>query len=415
MKTNIISIPVKEGNISHLNDPQGKGHNAFHAYVKVSDLPLNLPMGVNPRSQNLQSRVARQIQNGLVENDDIFHLLNRGLTITALNAKYNDKTEQLHLEMAGSLYGVLDGGHSYAVIRKAMEPYLVATESETNGTPDFMDAFVKIEVLEGVKSDLVTDLAQARNTSAQVRDESLANLEGSFDWVKGALEGSRFAGQIAYKENEDDDKFPIDIREIIAMMTLFHPKFEDSENPPLLAYASKGRSLQLFRDEPDGYMKLKPIIKDILELYDYIHMRFPDVYSKVGGFMGTGETDKRKSQSVKLAKVVGIKKIEGGFPLFYLGQTAEFRFPDGWLYPMVAAMRGVVSYKGNAKWKARPQAFFDKVATALVRSTLETSRDLGRNPNAVGKSRPHWMQLHEKVLNRYLSLLNTDSDKEVLV
>lgn len=419
MKTKTYKIKVNEGQVRELIDPTHKGHNTFFAYVKVADLPLDLPLDVNPRSQNTESRVARQIANGLVDDTDVFHLLNRGLTITAYDASYNSKKEELSLELAGGYYGVLDGGHTYAVIKKHIKPYLEGENQKPEERPDYMDAYVRLEVVTGVKSDLLVDIARSRNTSAQVRDESLANLEGSFDWLKDELERvkAKYAGQVAYRENEDDAKFPIDVREIVALLTLFHPRFQDPENPPIMGYTSKGRCLELFRTEEDGYKMLKPIIPGVLEMYDYIHFRMADIYKKIGGFGSIeGEDGKKKTQKgVKLAKVTGVKAIKEGFPLYYLGETAFYRFPDGWLYPMLSALRGIVSYKTVARWKADPKRFFDKVATRLVKMTLETSVTLGRNPNAVGKARPHWVQLHEGVLNTYLRMVASDTDKDVSV
>jgi hypothetical protein len=38
---------------------------------------------------------------------------------------------------------------------------------------------------------------------------------------------------------------------------------------------------------------------------------------------------------------------------------------------------------------------------------------MGRNPNAVGKNKSHWIQLHAHELNQYLKLLNVDTEQEV--
>jgi hypothetical protein len=139
-----------------------------------------------------------------------------------------------------------------------------------------------------------------------------------------------------------------------------------------MGYTSKGRCLELFRNEEDGYKALKPIIPQVLEMYDYIHSKMADVYRKIGGFGALeGPDGQKKSQKgIKLAKVTGVKAIKEGFPLYYIGETAHYRFPDGWLFPMVAALRGIVSYKTVARWKADPKKFFDKVATSLVKMTL---------------------------------------------
>lgn len=430
MKTKTFKIPVSNDRISFLHDPTEQGHETIQALVKISDLPLDIPLDVNPRAQNTESRVARQIQSGLLDDSNVFHLLNRGLTVTAYDANYDSKKGVLSLELAAGYYGLVDGGHTYAVIRKNLEPYLEPnkpepkkegeievkgseTEEETE-RPDFLEnGYVRMEVMIGVKNGLLVDIARSRNTSAQVRDESLVNLEGAFDWLKEILNKTDYGHMIAYRENEDDEKFPIDVREIVALMTLFHPNFQESEKPPIMGYTSKGRCLDLFRDNPESYQALKHIIPDILKLYDYIHLRFAELYKDIGGFSGIGDDAKLTKRGLKLAKVTGVKAIKEGFPLYYLGQKANYLFPDGWLFPVVSSLRAVTSYKTVVKWKANPFKFFDATGKQLVATTLETSLSLGRNPNAVGKSKSHWVQLHAHELNQYLKMLNVDTEKEL--
>jgi len=424
MKTKTYKVPVTPERISLIKDPTGQGHDTIQALVKISELPMDIPMDVNPRAQNTESRVARQIQNGLLEESEAFHLLNRGLTITAYDADYDGKKGLLSMQLAGGFYGLVDGGHTYAVIRKNMEPYLIQPEADKKNEaaepqveeerPEFLDnGFVRMEVMIGVKNDLLVDIARSRNTSAQVRDESLVNLEGAFDWLKEILNGTSYGNMIAYRENEDDEKFPIDVREIVALLTLFHPHFQESEKPPIMGYTSKGRCLDLFRDKPESYQSLKNIIPDILKLYDYIHLKFAEIYKDIGGFSGIGEDAKPTKRGLKLAKVTGVKAVKEGFPLYYMGEKAHYLFPDGWLFPVLSSLRAIVSYKNNAKWKVNPFKFFDTTGKQLVQTTLETSLSMGRNPNAVGKNKPHWVQLHAHELNQYLKLLNVDTEKEV--
>lgn len=420
MKMKTYQIPVSKHNIGVLADPTGCGRDTMNALVKISELPLDLPMEVNPRAQNLESRVARQIQNGLLENSSEFHLLNRGITITAHDAKYDGRKEMIEMGLAQNYYGVVDGGHTYSVIRRNRNEVEEGVRAEVKEgepafiLPEFMvNGYVRLEVMTGVKDELLVDIARSRNTSAQVRDESLANLEGSFDWLKEILDKQPYGHRIAYKENEDDEQFPIDIREIIALLTLFHPNFQEAEKPPILAYTSKGRCLQLFRDAPEGFQQLRQIIPDILKMYDYVHLRFAELYKDMGGFGAMG--DEKRKVKARLAKVTGVKTIKDGFPLYYLGEQANYLFPDGWLFPILGAMRAIVSYRGIAKWKANPVKFFDKTGKALVSMTLETSVSQGRNPNAVGKNKPHWVSLYAHEVQAYIRALNVDTDKEVEV
>lgn len=403
-----ITIPVTKSRYGTIEDPFGKFRSSF-ALVNVGDLPTDLPLDVNPRNQNTRSRVALDINATLQEEPEKFHLFNRGITINASEASYDAKRELLTLLFPNDHYGIIDGGHTYAVICENKQ----GTEQPKN----LAEAFVRLEVLTGIRqTPLIVDLARARNTSAQVKDESLANLEGAFDWIKEALKDQPYALKIAYRENEDPDIKPIDIREIIALLTMYHPNFQESEQPPVLSYGSKGRCLDMFGDPNEtiqhGYKNLRHILPDILCLFDYIHLRFEALYKKLGGYSGiTGE----QRSSVKLGKVTEVKHIRDGFPLYYLGQSAEFRFPSGWVYPVLASLRGLVRYKGVYSWRCDPKAYFDKYGLKLVELTLEASRQLGRNPNAVGKSKNHWIQLHDKVINTVLRLTQGDEDKDIVI
>lgn len=426
MKLKTFSIPVEKNRISILKDPTGHSHNTIHAYVRMADLPLDLPMDVNPRAQNTESRVSRQIQNGLRNHANEFHLLNRGLTITAHGADYDAKKQELSLQLSKGLYGLVDGGHTYSVIRENLAEAAEAAKDalkpkEDNGektepvlTPEFVDkGFVHVEVMLGVRDDLLVDVARSRNTSAQVKDESLANLEGSFDWLKDVLDKTSFGSEVSYRENEDWEKFPIDVREIVALMTLFHPNFQDSEKPPILAYTSKGRCLSMFREAPEHYKTLSKIVPDILKLYDHVHLKFAEHFRTLGGLVAIEKNERQMENKLNAS---GIRWAKNGFPLLYARENATLLFPDGWLFPALSSLRALVSYKeGGAKWKGNPYHFFDKNARAVVSMTLDTSKALGRNPNAVGKHKPHWMQLHGHALNQYLRLLKVDIDREVNV
>src|SRR5687768_12653962 len=92
----VLSVPTE--NIRKLVDPLGEGHESYYAYVRVGDLPLDLPLEANPRTQDTQSRVSKQIRSGLTESPEVFHLLNRGLTISALRVEYDNRSQQLTLE-----------------------------------------------------------------------------------------------------------------------------------------------------------------------------------------------------------------------------------------------------------------------------------------------------------------------------
>jgi hypothetical protein len=61
---------------------------------------------VNPRNQDTESRVARQIANGLVDDWAIFHLLNRGITVSARDVEYDNKTGLLSLVVSQNYWAL---------------------------------------------------------------------------------------------------------------------------------------------------------------------------------------------------------------------------------------------------------------------------------------------------------------------
>lgn len=150
-------------------------------------------------------------------------------------------------------------------------------------------------------------------------------------------------------------------------------------------------------------------------MYDYIHLHFATIYSQIGGFASLDEDKSKTRRGVKLAKVSGVRKFKEGFPLFYLGESAEYLFSDGWILPVLSSLRAIVSYKTVARWKADPYKFFDRVGKGLVQMTLERSVSLARNPNAVGKDKSHWMALYGHNQAKLLKLLGIETDKELVL
>jgi hypothetical protein len=402
MRSKTFRIHVGKEQIRRIADPYGNRHDRWLALIRIGDMPADLPLDVNPRQQDTGSRVSKQIQDTLINEPKSFHFLNRGMTVIAKSVEYNNQKQELVLEIPEGTqeYGVLDGGHTYQVIRKNA---LDRKNAEAGTEPAFFNGHVNVEIMTGLTDELIVDIARARNTSAQVKGYSLANLENKFDWIKEALSGEPYANRIAYRENEDDNLFPIDVMEIVGFATMFHPAFSDADNPPILAYSGKGRALEMFAGEEhqDGYKSMAPVLKDVLKLYDFVHLHFAEMYEAIGGFSGVrdkaaGRDKDRKG--VKLGQVKEVKQYPTGFELYYLGTRAEYRIPDGWLYPIVGSLRALVDYKPvRSAWRLQPQDFFMKHGKKLVEMTLEAGNSIGRTPAAIGKSKSHWAALHDRV------------------
>lgn len=390
----ILSIPVSVDNFRRLGDPLNKGKSVCHAFVQIRHLPSGISMKPNPRAHEVDNAITRTIYESLTEeNTRLFHLLNRGITLSAGEVEYDNKREVLRIKMLDDVvHGDLDGGNTYKAIERAR-----SERGHESPPPQFMDAYVKLEILTGVEDDIV-ELAEARNTSAQVKTFSLANLAGNFEWIKEALKVEPFASNIAYREGEDKD---VSVVDIICLMTLFHPKYGSTQHP-IKAYTSKKSCLDDFQAEfdqnnkpdPAGYYKLGPVLVDILKLYDHIHAGCRDHYKALGGI--TRIRKEEPGNDKKGAREGRLRELGGSKELHFVGGKVPYSWPSGYLYPMLGALRALLDTSGKqVHWLVPdPFDFFDKHGKMLVEATLERSAELGRNPNAVGKSKGHWQQLY---------------------
>lgn len=369
-----------------VNDTQ---FGRYFAVAKVSDLPNNLPKDTNPRKQNLKTHVAKKITAGLMGHDtgSIFHLLNRGMLISAESVKFDNQTNILTLRLPNKeKHGVVDGGHTYEVIKDniAEMPF---------------DQYVTIEIMTGIEDDFM-EIAGARNTSVQVKDKSLAELEGKLDVIHSLVKGLPFENNINYVEFDTNE---IDVLDIIAILTIFHNDLHKS-SPPVYCYSGKSSALKIYLKQPDSYLKLRDVAADIFNLYDHIKRSMWAIYKEeLGGDLGKlkeiGYKDGRLKFPLKYSP-----KVDGDF------EKIKYDIPAGFLYPILGAMRFLLdtSEDGSYTWKVNPIKFYNEHAgKQLIELTMEATKELGRNPMAVGKSPRHWKGLYNQNVATYTTLLSS--------
>ncbi|HHT7143179.1 TPA: AIPR family protein [Bacillus cereus] len=385
--TKYIKIPVVSMRTlpcPHGRDKLDPPQKTYIAICDVCDIPNNIPMGTNPRSQNTKTKVAKNVTESLLTDPDFnFHLLNRGIVISADSVKYDNEKNEIFIYFTdGEKHGNIDGGHTYTIIKQHQE------KLERN------QQFVRLEIITGIES-FFEQLAGARNTSVQVQDKSLAELEKKFDIIKNALKDTSFIDKVAFKENAEGK---IDVYDIVAILTMFNIKRFSSDIQPIITYSGKKKCtdyyLQDIKEADNSFKKMQPIMQDIFDLYNYIEQKLPEMY-KLG-------VDKGRYGAVK-----GVISKEGHvFPLRFSEETVAYQSPNGFIYPILAAFRALVEEKnGQFQWKNNidPKQYFDQLGPEMTRDTVERSRTLGNNPQSVGKDSNHWSQLYKTVSNKYMT------------
>ena len=66
---------------------------------------------------------------------------------------------------------------------------------------------MRLEIIVGHDLDVV-GLADARNTSVEVSDIALYELDGKFEFIKEALKNQSYANDVGYKDN-DPKRIPV--------------------------------------------------------------------------------------------------------------------------------------------------------------------------------------------------------------
>jgi hypothetical protein len=364
-------------------------------------MPTGLPKGANPREQNIDRGIYRDVMKSLLNEDctpNTFHLKNKGITILAEEVVKSDDEEALKVRFSSDEQGIVDGAHTYDIIMRGQ-----ADIADFNAVDESnqISQFVKVEILTGLDGNLVTEIAGGLNTAVQVQRMSLADLGNEFDWIKEELKKSDFLQYVAFKQNEVKE---FDVRDVIRLLDLFNiTEFpNDGTSYPIRAYTTKEGVLKHYLAEGGGvkfaenYKRLRPILNEVLILHDTISRFGKDLYNKGGGKKGGR------------LKFVETSKSKKKFKFPFIGEENESRLSGGALLPMVGAFRAAVEVDPNSNtivWKGgfvNVLQLWDDTGKELMEATQETSEELGRNPNAIGKSKKHWAFLHNLLYRRLI-------------
>ena len=382
----LISISFKIKDVRILEDPVDNKRKRYLAYVESNDLPDNIPMMTNPRKQRLSSQVARTVsQTFLNPSQEFFHVLNRGVTISAANVSLNKHRSHLTMEFNDlRVHGNIDGGHTYKIICRDRD-----LTSQTQ--------YIMLEILEGY-DDMFVDIAAARNTSVQVKEKSIMELRNQYDIIKEAIKGTTVDGKVAYVENEPNK--PVDIEELIALLYMFDvTKFTKTNiEPPIVAAVGKSQArihyakmLEAAFDE-NGFEMMIPIVPDIIKLVTYIETNMPKAYSSLAN-------DGGKAYFGRTSGITTVERGKKAYSKFAPDTEIKYIIPKGILYPIVSAFRYLVDIdadNGVFKWSQDPFKFAEEILPKLTLLTVNRIRVNRRSINELARDKDHWNNLYRE-------------------
>jgi hypothetical protein len=370
-------------------------HNQIEKHyflVQARELPDGIRTDANARDpEGLNRRVYRDVNESLMgRNSELgtFDLMNKGIVCLADSVRrIDDHNYELSIRDG---QGIVDGGHTYKIICDAqVDP----------GLPD--ESYVEFQVRTGIPDSLITDISRGLNTGIQVKEHSIANLDGKFEWIKDELKKEAYFDRIAWKESDRGD---YDVRDLICVMEALNINDfpNDSGTHPIAAYEKWSLPTKKFAEDFDKaagdplaskYQRLRPILKDALHLYDTIRRDFRDVYN-----------DGELGKAGKLDIVEEAKGKTKAFDFPFAGlQPSQYRLTKGALFPIFAAFRNCVEFApdtGLARWKgsfSTVLSLWGSVALELAKQTKQATKDFGHKPDVLGKNRGHWTNMHQTV------------------
>lgn len=372
-------------------------------FVQALVLPAGMPTGANAREAvGMNRRVYKDVTESLRANEShpgSFDLMNLGITIIADDVKVVDKkTFDVFIKDED---GIVNGAHTARIIQNCIE----------DGTVNH-DQYIEVRIITGIdKVDipgLKSDIAKGQNTAIAVKEQSIFDTQGVFDSLKHLIKDQSWSKTVAWRESDVGD---YDVRELVSVLEAINViDFPNgSSSHPIQAYEKWSLPLQRYADDFKAnvitpsrrkYAALEPLLLDALELYDRIRHDFRPVYNEhVSSGAGRMRIVEEAPKSKKLYD----------FP-FSDQAASKYRLTKGAAFPILAGFRNFVEYDEKSN-KARWVGGFENVrqmwmesAPELVRETAAATREIGRTPDIIGKSRNHWASIHRLVENRLLRL-----------
>ena len=377
----------------------------------------NLSLDANPRVAKV-GRVTVEIEETLRDNPDRYRDLSKGLLIAAWDIEELDRNRWQVFFNNLSLEGIVDGGHNLLSIGRHLietavgEDALKAIKSWSELQPAIKKHAEAVEAIIGdcnfgIPVEIVFPgsspesldewplnvqlISHARNNNAELKEVAKANYQGHFDFLKDCIP-SHLRDKVEWKSGEGGY---IKAQDLVMLSlipaSLISEKFGVKINPPTL-YSSKGQCLKWFSEiyehaevsELNGKTRklTNPLFKSALvcgmefvELYEELYLGFPDAYNKVSKGFGRISCVKQSS------------KKEQKFKTKYRRNPCEYKYPDGFIIPILWGLRELLEVRdGEVVWASDPNEFLANSLVEIMNVYYDMISMCDYDPQKIGKN-----------------------------
>lgn len=398
------------------------------------DLPINLPLDANARIPNvIKNQTCAEMRETLLNTPELFQIFNGGIvcTATAVEAKQEGKDHIIEVAFDDdAAQGIVNGGHTYATLLHVLHDNTtysdgkdlkaVLTKDAGKGSPAVLElahsedklservvrardrAQVQIEFVAPVEgSELLAQIARARNLSQSVEATALQNLAGKFELMKEVLRnaqpappfGSELVDRVVWKTNQEvpEDSQAVPVKLLIHILALMNIRtFPPATKTANEVYMRSGIVIREF-GEAEGederfYRGLTHLLPDFICLYDHIYAALPEIDPRYPWADGKFENEKKRRRGVATTPI--------------LGRPCASKVLSTFVWPIYSAFRLLLTEKGDGTlgFRADPIAFFDDMKSTLVAGVQSFHQNQAHGVVAqLGKDKEVWLRLQAEI------------------
>jgi hypothetical protein len=382
-----ISLDLYQNEISQIKVPangfSGPAYIVSNFYVDINQLSsIDIPIESNVRKPVDNTAATQAIRDTIASksNQTRFWALNGGLVIIAKQATHDRGKKRIQIQIPPD-YGLINGGHTQLAIKNALIDH-----GATN-------VIIRVEVISGTfTNDEIAVIAEARNTSKNVKSMSVAWKRGKFIDLRAKL-STPVDTRIDWTENLVESyghgtKAVCSGSQFISLLMLFNLLDYDISQDPITYVTGPGGAFSKWCSDTNRYAFLNHVAMDIIDLHEEILSTFSKDHG-APGLLSTKFGGK---------KVFSDKKV----PVTPFHEyVRERKMDEGILKPILSAFRGLLEVNEasrTVRWIADPKETWEHNKQAIM-TTVKTGVMQASTVYEFRKNKLIWQLLTSTVVN----------------
>jgi hypothetical protein len=390
-----------------------------------------LNLDANPREAR-GSKVTSSIIETLEYSPELFMYKSKGILISTSNAEPLDRNRFRLSFDNPELEGLLDGGHNTFAIAKYMITCIdeevgkkvtrwsnlkehwdlvkqdIASSVESETDTSINNFLVPIEIISPLEnkedffSENIFEISSARNNNAELTLATKANHEGLFTILESKLDHA-IVNEVEWKAHSGGRIKVQDIvsLSLIPLIFLQQEGLLPNDLPkmnPIILYSSKTKCVEYFVkmmkheelvDKNNEiinplFESALSLMQDIPKLFDILYRDFPIAYNRNSSRFGGISSVKIYSTTDTGDKYISKKPKTK----FYNDELDQYKYPDGFIYPLITALTQLMVVKDNELvWATDPFKYVEKNLTSdIEKYYISLIKALDYNPQQIGKN-----------------------------